>query len=270
MIGGAASMSLFALLTDFGTADTYVAQMKAVLLSRHPQAGFLDLTHEVPPQDLWTAGYHLATALPWLPPETCTIAVVDPGVGTRRSILLVQWESQAVIAPDNGLLTQFAREFPLQSCRAVAPDLPEFAEASATFHGRDLFVRIASRLAAGETIESISRPVAFDECHQLPVQPRRTGAGWQLRVLAIDHFGNIITNLNGAEFPLGAKLTFQYQEHSMVCPLSATFASVQEKAFLAYAGSSGKLEIAIRNGNAAAQLQLRAGNQLTVQAELPG
>jgi len=257
-------MPLIALLTDFGLADTYLAQMKSVILRRLPNADFLDLTHQIPPQDLWTAGYHLATALPWLPPHTVTMAVVDPGVGTQRRILLVQWEKQTVIAPDNGLLTQASLESIPRSCRMLRPDLPEFSDASPTFHGRDIFARIAARLADGETVETLSLPVDANDIVRLPIQPSRNQDTWQLRVLAIDHFGNIITNLKGIEFPVGSQIELAFKQRSITCPVTSTFAGVENQQLLAYSGSSGKLEFAIRNGNAALDLDLAAGDSLTV------
>jgi S-adenosylmethionine hydrolase len=187
---------LVALLTDYGYVDTYVAQVKAVLLSMCPTCEILDLTHGVPPQNVRSGAYLLATATPYLPDGAIVIAVVDPGVGTARRAIAVRGMRHTYLAPDNGLLSLVLRDDPPQC--AVSLDNPRYhlSDVSATFHGRDIFAPCAAHLANGVPIDRLGTPVEATELVSLPdIEPEFEGEVVRCTPLHIDHFGNVVFNL---------------------------------------------------------------------------
>ena len=132
-------MSIVALLTDFGTADHYVAAIRGVILQINPKATLVDVTHEIAAQDIFHAAFVLRQVLPFYPTETVFVAVVDPGVGTSRRILAARYSDRVVLAPDNGLLTLVHRDAELQEMRVVENRRLFASNLSATFHGRDIY-----------------------------------------------------------------------------------------------------------------------------------
>ncbi|MCS7273740.1 MAG: SAM-dependent chlorinase/fluorinase [Fimbriimonadales bacterium] len=264
---------LIAFLTDYGYVDTYVAQVKAVLLRLCPTCEVLDLTHGVPPQQVRSGAYLLATALPYLPDGTVVIAVVDPGVGTARRAIGVQGTRHTYFAPDNGLLSLALRDDPPQ--RAVVLDNPRYhlPQVSATFHGRDIFAPAAAHFANGIPLEQLGTPIPPDSLVQLPhMEPEREGTTLRCRPLHIDHFGNVVFNLHEAMVQQLASAGFVARVQ-LVCrdaslmalPLKRTFGEVAHGAPLAYWGSSGYLEVAINGASAAAELQIDYDTELIVE-----
>lgn len=194
-------MAIATLLTDFGTADYYVAAVKGVLLSRAPKARLVDVSHEVEPGNLGQATFLLEAAAPCFPPGTVHLAVVDPGVGSSRRMLAVAAGGQAFIAPDNGLLTPW-----LEAAQVHAIDRPDlhwsFPEGSSpgrssagqTFHGRDRFAPAAAFLLAGGRADELG-PSVDDAVVSPSPQPRRDGAVLRGRVRHVDRFGNLVTDI---------------------------------------------------------------------------
>lgn len=248
------------LLTDFGTADGYVGAMKGVLLSRAPDAHIVDLTHEIPPQDVTAGAWALKEAAPWFPPGTIHLSVVDPGVGTTRHPLLLRAESQLFVGPDNGLLTLAARGA-VEGWRLDRPRW--FCETiSNTFHGRDIFASVAGHLAAGVAPDNVGSPA--QRWVQLDLTPPRREQHKIIGQIAhVDRFGNLITNvghpmigdLAGWEVSLG---------EISVGPIRRTFAEVKPGQWVAYVGSGGMLEIAVREGRAVDQLRTAGGRTVEV------
>ena len=272
-------MCLLTLTTDFGLADTYVGVMKGVILGIAPSARLVDLTHEITPQNLLEASARLEAAIPYFPPGTIHLVVVDPGVGTERAVLVVETKTCRFVAPDNGVLTLPLRRFP--TCRVIR--LGEAARryfrqpVSATFHGRDVFAPIAAHLAAGVPPESLGENVAPEMLVTLPVPELQAGRDAEgrsilrLHALYADHFGNLITDLTAgrwaaweqAEGVLAPDITVQAGGQQWQ-GLARTFADVPIGSPLAYWGSAGCLEIAIRNGNAARTFGLSPGDPITL------
>lgn len=252
---------LFALLTDYGYTDTYVAQVKAVLLRLCPTCEVLDLTHGIPPQQVRSGAYQLATAVPYLPDGTVLIAVVDPGVGTARRAIGVQGTRHIYFAPDNGLLSLALLEDPPQ--RAVVLDNPRYhlPEVSATFHGRDIFAPCAAHFANGVPLEQLGTPTPPDTLTQLPhLTPIREAEGFVCHPLHIDHFGNVVFNLRRAVYARATQRSapdrvYLSRAGTLVeLPMVRTFGEVPWGTPLAYWGSSDYLEVAINGGSAARQL----------------
>ena len=264
---------LVALLTDYGHKDTYVAQVKAVLLHMCESVEFLDLTHEVPPQDIRAGAYLLSTAVPYLPEGTLVIAVVDPGVGTERRAVAVQARKCTYFAPDNGLLTLALREDPPEA--AVVLDNPRFhlPAVSATFHGRDLFAPCAAHLANGVPLEQLGTPIAPDTLQRLPhLEPEFTGDAIRCLPLHADHFGNVVFNLRYEAFrawlgDMTASVRVHLETASgapLELPLARTFGEVGWGEPLAYWGSNGYLEVAVNGVSAARQLKITGDAVLTL------
>lgn len=264
---------LIAFLTDYGYADTYVAQVKAVLLRLCPTCEVLDLTHGVPPQNVRSGAYLLASATPYLPDGAIVIAVVDPGVGTARRAVAVQGLRHTYLAPDNGLLCLALRDDPPQ--KAVALDNPRYhlPEVSATFHGRDLFAPCAAHLANGVPLEQLGTAIPPDTLQRLPhLEPEFTADAVHCRPLHTDHFGNVVFNLRYEAFrawrgdgsaPVQVRLE-NASGASLELPLVRTFGEVGWGEPLAYWGSNGYLEVAVNGGSAARQLAIADDAVLTL------
>lgn len=181
---------LVTLTTDFGTRDPYVAAMKGVIATLCPPARIVDLSHELPAQDIHAAAFFLAGAVPYFPPETVHVIVVDPGVGTARLPLAVRAGGQYFVCPDNGLLTLVLRTLSLEAAYTIAN--PDFMRSniSATFHGRDIFAPAAASLAAGASIAEIGAPVEKLVPLDVP-EPRIAGGKVTGEIAHVDRFGKL-------------------------------------------------------------------------------
>lgn len=191
---------LLTLLTDFGTADWYVAAVRGTVLRLAPGARLADISHEVPPGDVETAAFLLAAAAPTFPAGTVHLAVVDPGVGSERRILAVATPAAVFLAPDNGLLTPFLK--PGSRVRAVdRPDL-YLPGPGRTFHGRDRFAPVAAALLRGEPFEALG-PELPDPVTLPTPPPRRAGRLLLGRVVHVDRYGNLVTDIPADWLPDG-------------------------------------------------------------------
>jgi len=255
-----AQAPLIALLTDFGLSDPYVGQMKAVLAAAAPAVPVLDLCHQVAPQDCFQAAFFLAASLPWLPPGSVAVAVVDPGVGTQRRVALVETDGRRILAPDNGILTLVLDRTENVQAFDATPTTPP---ASATFHGRDVFAPLAARLAMGEDAARLGRPLDAASLRRLDgLTPVRRGSRVTARVLAVDHFGNVVTSCDIAGY---GRLP---QAPALVSPVArplspvTAYAAIPPGGIGLLAGSQGYLELAAPCGSAAATLGLGPGDSL--------
>jgi S-adenosylmethionine hydrolase len=240
---------IITLLTDFGTADGYVAEIKGVLLSGAPHATLVDLTHDIPPQDIEAARLTLARSWQRFPEGTVHIVVVDPGVGSARAALAVESRNRFLLGPDNGVLSPA-----LLAGGADVVSLPIPPYASATFHGRDVFAPAAARLAAGERLGRLGAPFDDAVVRRTPDTKRRADDGAIVgQVLTVDRFGNLVSNI-------GARVGGTVQIGGSDVPVCRTYSDVAEGALVALAGSSGFLEVAVRGGSAAAALRARRGD----------
>ena len=246
------------LTTDFGTRDYYVAAMKAVLVRDCPDVRLIDVTHEVPRHDILCGSITLERAVDGFLPGTVHLAVVDPGVGTDRRILLAELNCQFVVCPDNGLITWAWRR--LGPGRAYALTWRPNVSTN-TFHGRDVMAPAAAMIAGGRDLTEIARPI--DDPVLLDVAPARdASAGAQ--IIHIDTFGNATTNLSHETMRHAVGSGFRVRGQ-YVGPLRRTYADVPPGTPLALIGSSGLLEIAVRDGSAAEQLGLKVGDVVTVE-----
>lgn len=247
-------MSIITLLTDYGSTDSYAAEVKAVLLSAAPGAVLVDITHDVPPGNVRAAQVLLGRSWHRFPPATVHFVVVDPGVGSERRALAAEFGGHRFVAPDNGLLSVL----PL-AARFVSLATPPGA--APTFHGRDVFAPAAARLATGTSLDALG-PAITDAYHSPLPTPSMVGDGVVGEVLYVDHFGNLISNIAGDDVPDGASIAAGGAD---IGPLRRTFAAVAPGELVAYVGSGTTVEIALRDGSAAHRLGVAAGAAVRVR-----
>jgi S-adenosylmethionine hydrolase len=237
------------LTTDFGAADGYVGAMKGVIATLAPKATIVDITHEVPPQDVAAGAFALAQAAREFPPGTVHVAVVDPGVGSARAGVVIDAGGQRFVGPDNGLF-ELAAPSP-RAVHRIASKAFMAPSPSATFHGRDVFAVAAARLAAG------AKARAAGPAHALAGS---LGGERGDRVVHVDRFGNLVTNVR---WKTGAPATVRIGRRTL--RWARTYAEVDPDELLAYVGSAGTLEIAVRDGSAAKRLGLGRGARVSVR-----
>lgn len=246
--------SRITLTTDFGTRDSYVAQLKGVLYAQGPASlDVIDLTHEIAAQDLREAALFVRAAWPRFPPGTIHIVVVDPGVGSARRALALELHGQQLVGPDNGVMSLLFDG----SERAVALEPARLGTApiSMTFHGRDIFAPAAARLAQGAELSELGA-VANELVRLALPTPSSSSSQLQGEVIHIDRFGNLITNVTRADV---SKLTGDVEIRDVLVqvagaepfPLATCYADAAPGRSLALFGSSDLLEIAVNQGSAA-------------------
>lgn len=275
------------LTTDFGTRDAFVGVMKGVLLARAPEARIVDLTHEVPPQDVRAGAYLLRGAAPYFPAGTIHVAVVDPGVGTARRALVVATASAFFVVPDNGLVSLVAPRTAVRGVWDVSRSRHRLPTVSRTFDGRDVFAPIAAALARGVAPDTLGRRVSSIR-RLAPLRLRRERTRTVGEVVWRDRFGNLITNVSAADLPTAggvgrlppepggarrrradARRTFRVRALSVtigthVLPLLDSYADVPRGRAVALVNSDDLVEIAVNQGSAAATLGLDRGARVIV------
>lgn len=248
------------LLTDFGLSDPFVGIMKGVILSRFAGAQIVDLTHGIPPQSVAEAAFWLERSHAWFPPGSVHVAVVDPGVGSERRILVVEACQQLFLAPDNGLLADRL----LASASSVrALDLARLSlpPPSATFHGRDLFAPVAADLASGALAPAdLGEPTQPLPCIVRP--PSVDAEAVHGEVVTVDRFGNLITNL-GRPLVEAERARYVLLAERAI-PLARTYADAAPGDLVALINAFDVLEIARRDGNAEAHLGLGRGARVSL------
>lgn len=249
-------MPIITLLTDFGTSDSYVAEVKGVLLTGAPGTSLIDISHAVPPGNIATAAYLLGRTWKHFPRGTVHLVVVDPGVGTTRRAVAVGREGHFFVAPDNGVLTQIIGP------GAEVWTLAEPVDASPTFHGRDLFAPAAARLAMGATLAEVGALILEPPVLLASPLPQYEGKRVHGEILHVDRYGNLVTTLTSEVVPAYAILESEDME---IGPIRRTFGDVEKGELLAYWGSSGHLEIAVRDGSAARRLGIGVGGRVTAR-----
>jgi S-adenosylmethionine hydrolase len=256
---------IITLTSDFGLRDPFVGVMKGRILAQHPQARIVDLTHEVLAHWPAEAGFWLARSYGWFPAGTVHVAVVDPGVGTARDIILVESRGHWLLAPDNGLLEPVTRaDREARAWRLTPAGMARcgVGRASATFHGRDIFAPVAAELASGRaTASSLGEPSPqlVPSWVEEPTVIDGRVAG---RVITIDHFGNLITDIDIAM--LAALREPLVHAGGLVLPVRRTYGDCRPGDTLALVNSFAVLEIAVAEGRAADVLGLSRGAPVVV------
>jgi hypothetical protein len=244
-------------LSDFGTSDSYVGEVKGVLASLAPGVAVIDIGHSLTPGNIRAAAHILGRVWHRYPGGTVHLVVVDPGVGGTRAAIAVESGGHFFVGPDNGVLTPaFYNSSPL----VVTLPVPDGA--AATFHGRDLFAPIAAQLALGEPIRSLGELLPGEPARLVDPIPWYQGKSVIGEVLYVDHFGNLVTNLTEDLVPSYAVLEVEDFE---IGPVRRTFADVPTGELLAYIGSGNTVEIAVRDGSAARRLGIGVGGRIRVR-----
>ena len=247
-------MVLVTLLTDFGTSDSYVAEMKGVLFCAAPGTTLVDVTHAVPPGDVRAGAYLLGRVWHRFPAGTIHLAVVDPGVGTERAALALRSHGHYFVGPDNGLFTPVLRDAAVEIVV-----LPTPGGAAPTFHGRDLFAPAAAALARGAELASLGTALGGIPQRLAYTEPHYEGKSVVGEIVYVDRFGTLVTNLTEEWVPPYAVLEVEDLD---IGPLRRTFGDVPTGGLLAYVGSDGAVEIAVRDGSAARRLGLGVGGRI--------
>jgi S-adenosylmethionine hydrolase len=274
--------SVITLTTDFGTGDAYVASMKGVILTINPKAVIVDICHSIEPQNILQAAFILSTAYRYFPEGTIHLAVVDPGVGSQRKAVILKTPKAFFIAPDNGVLSYIIDELDAAPAKpahhfspspeqrklgtgleAVAITNPDFwrKPVSTTFHGRDIFAPAAAHLSLGTALQKFGDSLSHIFTFRIP-QPLRDNQGNLTGcILHIDNFGNLITNIRSDDLP-GEKVTITIGSRH-IDGISQFYS--EKEGLAAIIGSSGYLEISLKNGNAAAFLGMKVGDEIRLK-----
>lgn len=266
---------IITLTTDFGLADPYVASMKGVILSINPDATIVDISHSIHPQRIEQGAFVLASAWPYFPSGAIHIAVVDPGVGTQRRAIALATPAATFVGPDNGILSAALPDETRQAAsqgRAPVPLPPATAAhlltnhrfhrtpVSPTFHGRDIFAPVAAHLSLGTSLDELGPSTS-----QIVVLPpfratRQPDGALVGRVIHIDRFGNLVTDVRAEQLP-PSPLVVEIRMRR-IQGLSDTYGS--GAGLLALIGSTGFLEVALRQGDAARELAADLGEPVVV------
>jgi len=272
--------AIITLTTDFGYDDPYVAAVKGAILSINPEAKIIDICHSVEPQNILQAAFILNAAYRYFPKQTVHMAIVDPGVGSEREGIILKTPSALFVAPDNGILSYvindlFAVETPTSKyasdlnriilktgLEAVAITDPRFwrQPVSSTFHGRDIFAPVAAGLSLDISLYEFGGKI--NSLHVLPIPKPSLDPEGNLvgKVLHIDRFGNLITNIRSGDLP-GKDVVIEAAGH---CIQGISDYYAQNKGVMAIVGSTGYLEISLRNGSACDFLGMVVGDEIKV------
>ncbi|MFN8373440.1 MAG: SAM-dependent chlorinase/fluorinase [Anaerolineae bacterium] len=273
-------MNTIAILTDFGTKDNYVGTMKGVIHSIAPQAVVIDVTHHIEAQNVRQAAFSLMSSYSYFAPGTTFLIVVDPGVGSTRRPIAVKAGEYVFVAPDNGVLSYALGDFEKIQPFELTNKALWLPETSATFHGRDVFAPVAAHIASGKALESVGEPI--DDIHALPM-PELSVSGKRVRgeIMHIDRFGNILSSIGHMRWLSPEKLTLEphFGENRTPLPIRAreakvkihtheidsishAYADTPRGGLIALIGSSGYLEVAVNQGNAASVLDVVIGDHV--------
>lgn len=255
---------IITLTTDFGLKDPYAAEMKATILDISPNATIVDVTHDIAQFNIRMGAYVLASAAPYFPKGTIHVAVVDPGVGTKRRPLLMQTRYGFFVGPDNGLLTLAAEQQGIRSIREITNKRLMLPQVSSTFHGRDVFAPAAAHLANGVA------PAEFGPEIKDAAEPSFAKVTLKKGVLAgevlhVDNFGNIITNISekdAACFRVAGVVNVQLPNQKLRLKFCEAYGEVNLQEPIAIIGSHNYLEIALNQGDAAEKFKVRAGDKI--------
>ena len=261
---------ILTLLSDFGLSDVYVGVMKGAIAQVNPSLKVVDLTHQIPPQNILSARFCLMNAYPYFPNGTVHVAVVDPGVGSTRRAIAVKLANGFLVGPDNGLFSGVLSQSPaVTAVELTNPQYWRTPKPSTTFHGRDIFAPVGAHLATGVPLEYLGQEIDLATLVQLAIPectPTETGVVGCIQY--IDYFGNLVTNIPGA-YVQGK--TWSAVANGLTISGGQTYSDSAGVALahfgagIAVVGSHGWVEIAVNGGNAQSQLQLNCLDPVQIQ-----
>ena len=246
-------MQIITLTTDYGGRDYYVGALKGVILSLAPKVTLVDVTHEVEPHNILHAAFVLRSIWPWFPAGTIHLVIVDPGVGTERRVLLGRYDGSYVVAPDNGVLSFLHRELRTEAMHVVEDPRFTLPHVASTFEGRDVMAPVAAHLALGVKPRDFGRATDRVEVFPLPRRPEVSAQGLRGRVLYVDRFGTLVTNISRRSLLALGTHEREFEvlvNETSIGPIRATFGEVPLQAPVAFIGSTEHLEVAVNCGSA--------------------
>lgn len=265
--------AVITLLTDFGYRDGYVGVMKGVIANINADARLIDLTHDIPPQNIAAARFTLQNAFPYFSDGTVHLVVVDPGVGTARRAIALQTPTGILVGPDNGVLSGvFDQAATIKAVELTATKYWRSPQPSHTFHGRDIFAAAAAHLSAGIELNELGNAIAPDSLVRIAIpQPQLSENLITGSVQHIDHFGNIVTTIPASAIPSGegssnALQNWTMQVGAVNIPMGQTYGDVAIGHAIALVGSHGWVEIAVNGSSAQARLRLAIGDEVKLTA----
>ncbi len=260
-------MSIITLTSDFGTKDTYVGVMKGVILSISPSSNVIDLTHEIPAQNVAVGAWQISKAYSYFPSETIHLVVVDPGVGSDRRAVISLINNHTFVCPDNGLLSIISKESPMGNSVAIENDSYFLPHISNTFHGRDIFAPVAAYLAKGIPMSEFGPSV--DNLHKINFSHINSdNSQIEGQIIWIDNFGNAVTNISQQSINqilpnLELQISFANQKIFGLC---SAYNQAKIGEAIAIIGSSEHLEISVNQGSAQQLYGLSIGDFVSVNA----
>jgi len=257
--------------TDFGLQDPFVGIMHGVVLNIHPATRIVDISHAVSSFDLLDGAFTIAQAYRFFPPRTVHVVVVDPGVGSARRPILAETDDYVFVAPDNGVLSRVEAREPRFTVRHITAERFFLQPVSRTFHGRDIFSPVAGWLSIGVAPADFGPETSDHVRLAIPGVERMSDSEIRGVVLKVDKFGNLITNLSGTD--VAALLTSPTRSFALtiagwtITSLKQSYAEGGKDEVFAILGSSGFLEVAVRQASAAARLSAGVGTPVRLVFE---
>jgi len=259
--------NLITLTTDFGLEDSYVGQLKGALIRVHRTVRIIDLCHAIPPHDILSAALTIHNSYRYFPEGSLHLVVVDPGVGSRRHLLVAEADNHLFVAPDNGLLTLFFTDNTISALYRIENASLFSKNISNTFHGRDIMAPVAAELARGMAPDLVGPATTIDSCIHLDL-PKPTVSSSEIvgQIIQIDHFGNMRTTITRADLNSFPSATFAELQikGERITTLAKNYANAHDGRLLALIDSAGYLEIAVNRGNAAQHIDCGIGEEVRV------
>jgi S-adenosyl-L-methionine hydrolase (adenosine-forming) len=257
--------AVITLLTDFGTADYFVGAVKGAILSVNPRAVIVDLTHEIPPQDIAAGAFALLAAYKTFPAGTIHVGVVDPGVGSTRRAIVVSANKQFFVGPDNGLFTYIYDREPSHKVFHVTVEKYLRPDPSSTFHGRDIFAPVAAALSKGVKPRQFGPRISDAVRLPLTLEPEVLKNGdIRARVIHIDRFGNCVTNITRDLVSPNATLLVN---RKTIREFRNFYGEASSDSPFAIWGSAGFLEISVNGASAAKTLSVNTGATILLKPQ---
>ena len=259
------------LLTDFGDQDGFVGIMKGVILTINPSVSVIDISHKIPAHSIEAGAYVLDSAYHFFPPGTIHVVVIDPGVGSNRQIIACEAENQFFIAPDNGILKFIFHDFGIQKVTNITNTDFFLPRISDTFHGRDIFAPVAAHLSLQPDLSNFGKQTTNFHSGRIPqlLIHENSISG---EIIFIDHFGNMVTNIPRKKIPVDIEnhqFTIRFRNHTLY-GIHTAYANGQPKELISLWGSTGNLEIAIKQNRADVHSGLATGDSVRLEWEVSG
>ncbi len=264
---------IFCLLTDFGYKDMYVGQMKCVIYQKISQAKIIDISHDILPHNILQGSFFLLSSWNYLPENSITIAVVDPGVGSSRDILILMSGQKIVIAPDNGILYPLIKKYNLDPIIYVLNwerfvHVVKQRKISSTFHGRDVFAPLATYIALGNDIEKVSKKISIEDINTIHFpEIKIDGNKIDLKIIHIDRFGNCVTTIEEKFFDIFSKKKITIMPFNKTLRMVKTYNDLKKGEIGMLVGSQGYLEISLWKDSFAKKCNVQIGDKFYLVIE---